>query len=39
MYYRILTAVDETFNAHAAARYALALAQACGATLCSSPAS
>ena len=33
MYRRILTAVDESFNAHAAARYAMALAQACGATL------
>jgi nucleotide-binding universal stress UspA family protein len=33
MYRRILTAVDESLNAHAAARYALALAQACGATL------
>jgi nucleotide-binding universal stress UspA family protein len=33
MYRRILTAVDETLNAHAAARYALALAQACEATL------
>jgi nucleotide-binding universal stress UspA family protein len=32
MYQRILAAVDESFNAHAAARYALALAQACGAT-------
>jgi nucleotide-binding universal stress UspA family protein len=34
MYRRILTAVDESLNAHAAARYAMALAQACGATLC-----
>ncbi len=33
MYRRILTAVDESLNAHAAARYAMALAQACGATL------
>jgi nucleotide-binding universal stress UspA family protein len=33
MYQRILAAVDESFNAHAAARYAMALAQACGATL------
>ena len=33
MYHRILTAVDESLNAHAAARYAMALAQACGATL------
>jgi nucleotide-binding universal stress UspA family protein len=33
MYRRILTAVDESLNAHAAARYALALAQACEATL------
>jgi nucleotide-binding universal stress UspA family protein len=33
MYRRILTAVDESFNAHAAAHYAMALAQACGATL------
>ena len=33
MYHRILAAVDESFNAHAAARYAVALAQACGATL------
>jgi nucleotide-binding universal stress UspA family protein len=33
MYQRILTAVDESLNAHAAARYAIALAQACGATL------
>jgi nucleotide-binding universal stress UspA family protein len=33
MYRRVLAAVDESFNAHAAARYALALAQACGATL------
>jgi nucleotide-binding universal stress UspA family protein len=33
MYHRILTAVDESLNAHAAARYAIALAQACGATL------
>jgi len=33
MYRRILTAVDESLNAHAAFRYAMALAQACGATL------
>jgi nucleotide-binding universal stress UspA family protein len=33
MYRRVLTAVDESINAHAAARYAVALAQACGATL------
>ncbi len=33
MYHRILTAVDESLNAHAAARYAVAVAQACGATL------
>jgi len=33
MYRRVLTAVDESLNAHAAARYAIALAQACGATL------
>jgi nucleotide-binding universal stress UspA family protein len=33
MYHRILAAVDGSFNAHAAARYAMALAQACGATM------
>jgi len=33
MYRRILTAVDESLNAHVAARYAMALAQACGATM------
>src|SRR5688572_11172793 len=33
MYRRILAAVDDSLNAHAAARYAVALAQACGATL------
>lgn len=33
MYHRILAAVDESFNAHAAARYSMALVQACGATL------
>jgi nucleotide-binding universal stress UspA family protein len=33
MYGSILTAVDGSLNAHAAARYAIALAQACGATL------
>lgn len=33
MYHRILTAVDGSLNAHAAARYAIALAQACEATL------
>ena len=33
MYRRILTAVDASLNAHAAARYAVALAEACGATL------
>lgn len=33
MYHRILTAVDGSLNAHAAARYAIALAHACGATL------
>lgn len=33
MYHHILAAVDESFNAHVAARYAIALAQACGATL------
>jgi len=33
MYRRILTAVDGWLNAHAAARYAIALARACGATL------
>lgn len=33
MYQRILTAVDGSLNAHAAARYAIALAQACEATL------
>ena len=32
-YHRILTAVDGSLNAHAAARYAIALAQACEATL------
>jgi nucleotide-binding universal stress UspA family protein len=33
MYHRILTAVDESLNAHAAARYAIEVAQASGATL------
>jgi nucleotide-binding universal stress UspA family protein len=33
MYRRILAAVDESLNAHAAARYAVALVQACGASL------
>lgn len=33
MYHRILTAVDGSLNAHAAARYAIALARACDATL------
>jgi len=32
-YHRILTAVDGSLNAHAAARYAIALAEACEATL------
>jgi nucleotide-binding universal stress UspA family protein len=33
MYQRILVALDESLNARAAANYAMALAQACGATL------
>ncbi len=33
MYHRILAAVDGSLNAHAAARYAIALAQACTANL------
>jgi nucleotide-binding universal stress UspA family protein len=33
MYRRILTAVDGSLNAHAAARYAIALARACDASL------